>query len=146
MTSGYVARDIKKLVRVAVLRSLREQVQLDDDPDNGLEGLFKKLNLNSNDNGDRHNDDNKSGNYHENNGIDGNDSDERGERGKLNEELKKWKLRWSDFEYAYGVMKPSQKVEFETMIPYRRWSDIGGYYINYLLFFIYCLLYIIYYI
>ncbi|CAG8474702.1 11885_t:CDS:2 [Diversispora eburnea] len=71
MTSGYVARDLKRLVRLAILHSLREPMQLVDnsykiinDDEKDFEDLFKKLSLHD---------------------------------------------------------------KFETMIPYRLWSEIGGY-------------------
>ncbi|CAG8601117.1 9091_t:CDS:2, partial [Paraglomus occultum] len=36
-------------------------------------------------------------------------------------------LVWEDFEYALGIVKPSEKIVFESSIPTRRWDEIGGY-------------------
>ncbi|RHZ61004.1 hypothetical protein Glove_350g123 [Diversispora epigaea] len=136
MTSGYVVRDLKRLVRLAVLHSLREPMQLFNNGDNkDFEDLFEKLSLqdslradNDNNNGNHNDDNNDDGNHSNNTDDGGNDgNDERDEGWKLNEKLKKWKLKWNDFEYAHSTMKPSHSLEFETMIPYKLWSEIGGY-------------------
>ena len=33
---------------------------------------------------------------------------------------------WEDFEYALEIVKPSQKIVFESSIPSKRWDEIGG--------------------
>ena len=33
---------------------------------------------------------------------------------------------WEDFEYALEIVKPSQKIMFESSIPSKRWDEIGG--------------------
>ncbi|CAG8756403.1 15719_t:CDS:2, partial [Acaulospora morrowiae] len=105
VTSGYVAKDLEKLVRLAVLHSLRELMAIDKKPmrqdhdDNELENLFGKMSL----------------------------SDMDYESKCLNF-YRSWKLKWDNFQYALSIMKPSQKVEFESVLPSRRWCDIMVYF------------------
>ncbi|CAG8537590.1 7827_t:CDS:10 [Acaulospora colombiana] len=101
VTAGYVAKDLEKFVRLAVLHALRGLISKDERPvrqvsneEEELEDLFGKMSLNG---------------------------------GDVENEMKRsWKLDWDSFEYALSVIKPSQKIEFESVLPNRLWSDIGG--------------------
>ncbi|CAI2165402.1 16009_t:CDS:10 [Funneliformis geosporum] len=99
MTSGYVPRDLKELCRLAVLRSLNNVNKNASDVDlvEDLARLTINESVSSNDGG-------------------------KGDHASLSVIIS-----WNDFEYAMSIIFPSQKIEFESILPQRRWDDIGGY-------------------
>ncbi|CAG8481648.1 2396_t:CDS:10 [Funneliformis mosseae] len=124
MTSGYVPRDLKELCRLAMLRSLNNfNKKASNDVD--LVEDMAKLTINENVSS---NDDYAGHVYLKNiHDLDIEKSIIKDIKQSILFFSLSGIISWNDFEYAVSIIFPSQKIEFESILPQRRWDEIGGY-------------------
>ncbi|KAJ1661140.1 hypothetical protein IWQ61_000010 [Dispira simplex] len=110
MTTGYTAQDLVNLCRQAVLAALRldDSIDLVNNPSNLIDVTTSQL---------------------ERLAISKGSSSHRIEsrtdhQAKSSSHEDWWWIHWKT---ALDIIRPSQAVEFETRVPTKSWSDVGGY-------------------
>ncbi|KAF9964464.1 hypothetical protein BGZ70_006424 [Mortierella alpina] len=106
MSAGYVAKDLRNIYRSALLHSMREKTH-STDLSKELEVALPSEIMSARDAAIRSN-------------IDSSD----GPSSNLHSSAT---LRWSDLVYALKISKPSQQIEFESMVHHRNGVEYGGY-------------------
>ncbi|KAF9952430.1 hypothetical protein BGZ72_006299 [Mortierella alpina] len=106
MSAGYVAKDLRNIYRSALLHSMREKTR-SVDPSPELHVPLQPDTMPA---------------------IDAATRDEtHGDEGHSPYHQTSASLQWSDLVYALKISKPSQQIEFESMVHRRNGVEFGGY-------------------